>query len=100
MNDWILPGTLSCGPLGTALRAASGDLWILGWGMALLNLCSLSRPALTPHSVHIAINIKRHQRRDWEIGLWARYCSDRGEKMRMKILSVPAPVWLLQKVLR
>ena len=62
MNDWILPGTLSRGPLGTALRAASGDLWVLGWGMALLNLCSRGQLALTPHSVHIAINIKRHQK--------------------------------------
>ena len=99
MNDWILPGTLSRGPLGTALRAASGDLWVLGWGMALLNLCSRGQLALTPHSVHIAINIKRHQKRDWEIRLWARYCFEWGEKTRMKFLSVPAPVWLVQKVL-
>ena len=72
MNDWVPPDTLSCGPLGVGLGAASGDLCVLRWGMALLSLCSQGWQALTPHSVHIAINIKRHQRRDWEIRLWAK----------------------------
>ena len=38
MNDWVPTGTLSRGPLGVGLGAASGDLWVLRRGMALLSL--------------------------------------------------------------
>ena len=83
------PRTPSGGLLGMALGAAPVDLWVLRSGTALLNVCSQGRQALALHipSTHTAINIKRCRRRDWKIGLWAKYCSELGRGNESEFLS-------------
>lgn len=75
------------------------DSWVLRWVTAPLSLLLRLARSDTPHSVHAAINIKRHQRSDWETGLRAGYSSELGSGSRMSFsLPVPAPALSLQKV--
>lgn len=55
----------------------------------------------TPYSSHATINIKVHQRRDCEIGLWARASAELGRRKEGEnsLPFLPSSVHWLQKVL-